>query len=148
MGIQHEFDIIIDRCIGLRNLQLYKGDNYGCMLKITSNDYKKMRFRFIIRPDWSEVEEVKELIVTSNNYPVKLNKVEQTLHHVIYDADICLYKKVTNISIYSEKSTELFRDKYPHISLNLNNNDFRIKKENCAYPDIEYPLIPYRDYET
>ncbi|AEN03760.1 host-range protein [Yokapox virus] len=148
MGIEHEFEIIIDKSIGLRNLQLSKGDNYGCFIKIKSSEYKKLSFRFIIRPDWSEVSFVKDLYVKSNNHFVKLNKVLQTLHHVVYDADICLHKKITYISIYSEHTKSLFTDYYPYISLNLNNNNFRIIRENFTYPSIEYPLVPpYRDYE-
>ncbi|AKJ93651.1 type 1 ifn inhibitor [Raccoonpox virus] len=147
MGIQHEFDIIIGD-IALRNLQLHKGNNYGCKIKIVSDIYKQLKFRFIIRPDWSEVKEVKGLTVFANKYFVKLNKVDESLHYVIYDAVIHLYSKTTEIMVYSDDNNELFKYYYPYISLNLNNKKFKVKEENYSSPYIEHPLIPYRDYEN
>ncbi|WRO04839.2 Host range protein, partial [Monkeypox virus] len=79
----------------------HRGDNYGCKLKIISNDYKKLKLRFIIRPDWSEIDEVKGLTVFANNYAVKVNKVDYTFYYVIYEAVIHLYNKKTEILIYS-----------------------------------------------
>nr|SMZ64576.1 Host-range virulence factor [Cowpox virus] len=148
MGIQHEFDIIINGDIALRNLQLHKGDNYGCRLKIISNGYKQLKFRFIIRPDWSEIDDVKGLTVFSNNYAVKVNKVDDTFYYVIYEAVIHLYNKKTEILIYSDDENELFKHYYPYISLNMTSKKYKVKEENYSSPYIEHPLIPYRDYES
>ncbi|AOP31499.1 type 1 ifn inhibitor [Skunkpox virus] len=147
MGIQHEFDVMIGD-IALRNLQLHKGNNYGCKIKIVSDTYKKLKIRCIIRPDWSEVTDVKGLIIFANGYIVKLNKVDESFNHVAYDAVINLYNKKTDIMISSDDDPYLFKNYYPYISLNLNNKKFKVKEENYSSPYIEYPLIPYRDYES
>ncbi|AFB76914.1 host range virulence factor [Cotia virus SPAn232] len=142
MGITHEFEIIIDNCIALRQLELCKGDNYGCKIRIISKYTSKLNFRFIIRPVWSEVTHIKEITATVNGDDLPLNKVSESMYCVIYEADIYLNRRITTVLVSSSgNNTEMFKKYYPNIKLNLISKKYDVEKYNYGYPYIECPLL-------
>ncbi len=137
MGITHNFDIEIENLsICLRDLEVFKGDYYGCTIFVYANIPREMIFRVVLRPDWSEVETPKPVNMTLNDKILELEEVENTLHRIVYKIKVMVTGRVV-IRFFSDYKFELFKNYFPIINLNLKKGEYKVVEQNYTYANID-----------
>nr|QIJ55618.1 recombinant pox virus host range protein [Myxoma virus]UPO78964.1 ha-M064 [Myxoma virus]UPO78969.1 M064 [Myxoma virus] len=139
MGINHCLDIFVTtENLSLKQVNLYRGDSYGCTIKVKTDVGKNIEFVIVLEPDWSEVVKVKPILMRVNGKKNKLKLVEKTLMTVIYTTTIFIEKNSV-IEFYSDRD-ELYTDGYPSLVIDMIKKQCKIVEVGRSYIYIDFPI--------
>ncbi|AYC44651.1 host range protein [Moosepox virus GoldyGopher14] len=151
MGITHELDIlIVSENLSLKNVELLKGDSYGCLINIKVNGQKTFDFMFILRPDWTEVQKVKSIKMLNNGFPVEMKVIKSSLFEVVYQASFTTCFNTT-LEIFSDNFKQ-FKEKYPIVNINTIKREYEIVNSGMTCINLDSPIcdedrIKYTKYD-
>ncbi|QHR82606.1 host range virulence factor [Brazilian porcupinepox virus 1] len=138
MGITHEFDIFITNDdIAVKNVELIKGDNYGCSIDFKVSSEKRIDMILVLQPDWSETSP-KKINVMLNGSEVDTDIIISTLYKVVYSFSFSIDSNST-LNIYSDNSPS-FISKYPYICIDIDRKRYSVVNRGYTYVYVNSPI--------
>ncbi|AAR07423.1 67R [Yaba monkey tumor virus] len=139
MGITHELDIFVtNEDLALKNIELFKGNSYGCFINLKVKEEKRFNMIFVLRPDWSEIDSVKPIRMTVNNNHVDVEKVSESIHEVVYSASF-LISFNSLVKVFSD-DPDKYKNVYPTVTINVPKKKFKVVDQGNTYMFIQYPI--------
>ncbi|QEJ79215.1 host-range protein [Goatpox virus] len=142
MGIRHELDILlVSENIALKNVELLKGDSYGCTINIKVNQQKKLDFIIILRPDWTEVRNVKKINMVCNGVVIDTTLIKKSFYEEVYSSSVTVFQNTT-VEFFSDTSKK-YKEEYPIVNINTIKRYYEIKDSRMTCINFESPISDY-----
>ncbi|CAC21305.1 67R protein [Yaba-like disease virus] len=139
MGITHELDIFVtNEDLALKNVELFKGNSYGCFINLKVKEEKKFNIIFVLKPDWSEVDKVKPIRMIVNNNSVDVEKVSESLYQVVYSASFSINSD-SYVKVFSD-NPDKYKHMYPTVTINVPKKKFKVVDQGNTYMFIQSPI--------